>query len=256
MNQAIFFTRLFKILGIFSLVGLIYYSVVYNNLIWLAFSFLYYKLIVGLLGNQIAQHRYLSHNSFTTTEFKHKFLVWCSITTGIDPILYASIHRHHHVHSDTNLDPHSPSKSIIKSLFTWSVSPEIKIRPAIDLLRNQEILAVHKTGFYYLLLVIVILSLINWKFAVFIMMAGIGWNYLHMNLIRTTLVHIKLPSSYRNFDTDDNSWNNKILQAIDLGEGLHNNHHKYPNRYNQAIVPHEFDPAAFLIEKFLKVDNK
>lgn len=255
MLKIIYFTKLFKLLGLVSLVALFYYSLMYSNIIWLLCSFVYYKIIVGLLGNQIAQHRYLSHNSFKTTNRKHKFLVWSSLTTGINPVLYAGIHRHHHIHSDSVKDLHSPSVSILNSVFTWSSDIKIaaKVRPAFDLLRNKHVLEIHRNGFYYLSIITFLLFLINWKLSVFILLAGIGWNYLHMNIIRTTLVHMKIYGSYRNFETNDNSWNNKFLQAIDIGEGLHNNHHKYPNRYNQAINADEFDPAAFVINRFLKV---
>jgi fatty-acid desaturase len=258
MKEVIFFTKLFQILGVVALAVLIYYTFSYGTF-WILISFLYYKIVVGLLGNQIAQHRYFSHNSFKTTKSKHVFLSCVSITTGINPVLYASIHRHHHNHSDSVNDPHSPHVSLTGSLISWSnnFSQLRKIKPAFDLLRDPIISKVNKFGYRILTALIIIIGLTNWKIAVFIILAGMGWNYLHMNLFRTTLVHVKLPESYRNFDTTDQSWNNKFIQVLDLGEGLHNNHHKYPNRYNQAIMPGEFDPAGWIVKKFfLTVDNK
>ena len=74
-----------------------------------------------------------------------------------------------------------------------------------------------------------------------------------MGVIRSALVHIKLPGSYKNFELADNSWNNKWIHAFDLGEGLHNNHHKYPSRYNEACKPDEFDFAGWLVKKFFIV---
>jgi fatty-acid desaturase len=74
-----------------------------------------------------------------------------------------------------------------------------------------------------------------------------------MGFVRSALTHIKLPGSYKNFDIDDDSWNNKWLHAFDLGEGLHNNHHKYPGRYNEACMPGEFDFAGYLVEKLFVV---
>ena len=55
----------------------------------------------------------------------------------------------------------------------------------------------------------------------------------------------------KNFEVDDYSYNNKYLQLIDIGEGLHNNHHAYPNKYDQAYMPGEIDPAGWVINKFL-----
>lgn len=73
-----------------------------------------------------------------------------------------------------------------------------------------------------------------------------------MILIRVFLVHIQLPLSYRNYETEDQSWNNKVLQMIDIGEGLHNNHHFKPDLYDQAHKPGEFDFAAFVIKHFFE----
>jgi stearoyl-CoA desaturase (delta-9 desaturase) len=258
MKSFIFFNKLFQLLGLVSLLALFYYSINYSAW-WLLVSFLYYKFVVGLVGTQIAHHRYFSHNSFKTSKFKHKLLVWISLTTGISAVLYASFHRYHHVHSDTDNDFHSPRHSIIKSLFTWSNNFKSlkKVKPALDLLKDPTILYVHKYGHYFLLVLIILFLFIEWKFSIFVILAGMGWNHLHMNLFRTTLVHLKLPGSYRNFDTTDQSWNNKIIQILDIGEGLHNNHHKYPNRYDEAVLPNEFDPAAWVVRNFFEVvDNK
>ena len=258
MKSLIFFNKLFQILGLVSLLVLFYYSINYNSW-WLLFSFLYYKFVVGLLGNQIAQHRYFSHNSFKTSKFKHKFLTWISLTTGISLVLYASLHRYHHIHSDTDKDIHSPQHSFFKSLFIWSNNFEVlkRVKPAIDLMRDPDILFVHKFGYYFLLGFIIVSLFVDWRIPVFIILAGMGWNHLHMNVFRTTLVHLKLPGSYRNYDTTDQSWNNKIIQILDIGEGLHNNHHKYPNRYDQAVLPNEFDPAAWVVRNFFEaIDNK
>lgn len=256
MKALIIFSKLFQFVGILSLLILFYYSIKYG-IWWLIFSFIYYKIVVGLFGNQIAQHRYFSHKSFITNRYNHKFLVWISLTTGTNLVMYASLHRHHHTYSDTNDDIHSPNQSILKSLITWSTDSTTlkKVRPAVDLMKDPDIIFVNKYGYYFLLGLIFFLSILNWKLGIFIVLAGIGWNYLHMNLFRTTLVHLNLPASYRNFATGDQSWNNKFIQMLDIGEGLHNNHHMYPNLYNQAILPNEFDPAAWVIKNFFEKNN-
>ena len=35
-----------------------------------------------------------------------------------------------------------------------------------------------------------------------------------------------------------------------LAEGYHNNHHRYPSAYDQAIKPREFDLGGWIIKKF------
>lgn len=240
--------RLVQVIGYAALILLL----AFGTWPWIVISLIYYKLVVGLFGNQIAQHRYFSHNSFSTSPNKHKFLALVSLTTGISPIVYASVHRHHHKYSDADKDIHSPNQGLIHSIFTWPWNIQSKnIKPAVDLMRDNFLVLLHEKLYWYLFLITAVLLLCNWQIAVYIFLAGIGWNYLHMGLIRSALVHIKLPGSYKNYKLEDNSYNNKYLQLLDIGEGLHNNHHQYPNRYNQAINPGEFDPAGWIVNKFL-----
>ena len=245
------FTRALGIIGIVCVILLF----MYGNLYWIIASFLYYKVIVGLLGNQIAQHRYFSHNSFKTTRWKKFFLYFVSLTTGINPFNYAQTHRHHHIYSDTDNDIHSWKNSIwdIFSPVTYKSSTQqmIKLSRTLD----RDLMPFYKWHIHTTVLVIIIASLISWKFCLFVLLAGIGWNYIHMILFRVFLVHVQLPGSYKNFqDTNDDSYNNKLIVFLDIGEGLHNNHHAFPNRYNQATHAGEFDPAGWIVEKVFITD--
>jgi stearoyl-CoA desaturase (delta-9 desaturase) len=244
----ILFTKFCQLAGYISLVFLIFYSINYG-IEWFVISFLYYKIVVGLLGNQIAQHRYFSHKGFVTGPRRHKLLTFASLLTGISPIVYASIHRHHHVHSDTLEDPHSPVYSFWNSFIGWTFKFDLKVKPAMDLLKDKYVVYMHKNFVYIISTLLLLTFLINWKIPVFVILAGMGWNSLHMGLFRSVLVHTKIPGSYRNFETSDRSWNNKFLQILDIGEGLHNNHHRYPVRYDQAVESHEFDPAGWIVRK-------
>ena len=254
-------TRMFQLTGLLSLLLLVVYSINYGWT-WFLISIIYYKIVIGMLANQIAQHRYISHNSFKTGILRHKLLSWISILSGISPVIYAGIHRHHHVHSDTENDPHSPNKSFYHSAFGWFngwnnyISGGIKVKYPFDVIRDPTLWFVHRYGHLFLISLIVIVFLLSWEFAIFVMLAGLGWNFLHMGVVRSALIHLKLPGSYKNFDINDNSWNNKYIQAFDIGEGLHNNHHKYPNRYNQAVQSHEFDPVGWVVEKFFVVKKQ
>lgn len=248
MKHDLLIQKIFGIVGIASLIFLLYSAAWYIVL----FSLIYYKIVVGLLGNQIAQHRYFSHRTFKTNNFNQWVLYFFSLTTGINPIQYAIAHRHHHVHSDTENDIHSVHRLWfdIFSPFTHHVRPKnIKVSRVIEHPIQKKI-----NKFWWLIFLIYsgLFAIIDWHLVFYVAFAGVGWNYLHMILLRVWLVHIRLPGSYRNFNTADQSWNNKYLQMIDIGEGLHNNHHQYPNKYNQAVTKDEFDPAAWLIDHLFK----
>jgi hypothetical protein len=47
----------------------------------------------------------------------------------------------------------------------------------------------------------------------------------------------------RRFDTSDACRNNWLIASLVLGEGWHNNHHRYPNCAQAGIGRHELDPT-------------
>lgn len=234
-----------------SLLFLFWYS--FNiNFYWFILSLIYYKLVVGLFGNQIAQHRYFSHNSFKTSNNKKYFLYFISLTTGVNPVDYALAHRHHHVESDTPNDVHSWKNKFTDIFFPLTRKSSYKGNVKISSVLDKDLRKINKKYKEIILTTIIVLLILNWKVAVFLFLSGIAWNYIHMILFRVLLVHVNLPGSYRNFETSDYSWNNKYIQILDVGEGLHNNHHAYPNKYDQAINKDEFDPAGWIVNKLLK----
>jgi len=243
--------KFITIIGIVSLI-LLWYNA---SWIFILLSYFYYKIVVGLIGNQIAQHRYFSHRSFKTSNIKQWVLYLSSLTTGINPINYAIAHRHHHAFSDTNNDIHSVHKKWfdIFSPVTHHVVPKnIKISRVIDHVFQRKI-----NKFWWVLFFVysLMFGIIHWTWIIYFAFAGVGWNYVHMILFRVWLVHTKLPGSYRNFNTLDKSWNNKWLQLLDLGEGLHNNHHQFPNKYNQAVMLGEFDFAGWTVKHLFNTNK-
>jgi stearoyl-CoA desaturase (delta-9 desaturase) len=53
----------------------------------------------------------------------------------------------------------------------------------------------------------------------------------------SSLSHMKLPLSYRNFDTPDDSYNNIVIGILSFGFGWHNNHH---NNQRELINSHRW----------------
>lgn len=252
MKQDLLIQKIIAVFGILALAWLFY------SASWLIIlgSYVYYKIVVGLLGNQIAQHRYFSHRNFKTGNIRQWIMYLSSLTTGINPIQYAIAHRHHHLYSDTNNDIHSIHRKRFDILnpLTHHVDIEnIKVTRVIEHLTQKKI-----NRFWWVLFIVycVLFSITNWQWGIYFALAGVGWNYAHMILLRVWLTHVKLPGSYRNIDTVDKSWNNKWIQMLDLGEGLHNNHHAFPNRYNQAIEQNEFDPAGWLVKRLFDNNGK
>ena len=65
-------------------------------------------------------HRYFSHKSFKTSRFMQAlFAVIGATATQRGPIWWAAHHRHHHIHSDSEHDSHSPRDGFWHSHLKW-----------------------------------------------------------------------------------------------------------------------------------------
>jgi stearoyl-CoA desaturase (delta-9 desaturase) len=232
---------------------------IYTSIWYLLFSFLYAKLI-AFIFIQIGLHRYFTHNGFETGAVRRVFLTCGSVLTGNNPLSWSAHHLYHHKHSDSINDIHSPKHGWLHTSLLWPLKArsyffdgkEIGLTPK-RLIKDKLLIFIHKNYFLIWSSIILITALVDWKITLFVFLAPAGWSVFQGNFITNFLGHWQLPGSYKNFDTHDNSYNNRWLQFIQIGEGLHNNHHHNMRSYNQAMKPGEWDPAAWIIDCFFKV---
>jgi len=259
LSHQIYKYRVLYALGWCSLIAVIVYAIAYGAW-WILLGSYLWARFVTFLGVQIALHRYFCHKSFQTTKLKHKFLLWFSILSGEgSPIAWTTHHRHHHRYSDQPQDLHSPHESKLLSMFTWQTKPlswwiqdkQLKTMPR-DLLRDDEIKFVDKHYYTIWAALILLTLMINWKITVFFLLSTVGWALFHAIGVNT-ISHLKISGSYRNFDTDDHSYNNQWVALYLGGEGLHNNHHQYPSAYSHAVTEQEVDFGGIIVEKFFKI---
>jgi len=224
---------------------------------WYLICSLVWFRVMNSIWTQIGLHRYFAHRNFKTGTWRHRFLAIGTVITGSGSILtWASHHAHHHTHSDTPMDVHSPNDGWWHTAFSWALSSteyfikEKKIIVPRHLLKDKLVVWLHYNYFMVWGVSIVVLTLIDWKFALFGLLAPAGWNILSGNILANLSTHIKLFGSYKTFNTNDNSYNNKFIQALAFGEGLHNNHHHDASKYDQAMKLGEFDPAGWIVKKF------
>jgi stearoyl-CoA desaturase (delta-9 desaturase) len=242
--------KIFYLIVISSIPLSIWITVSESLWLWLLFTLLWSK-IVHFLFLQIGLHRYFSHNSFTTGRKRHVFLALGTILTGQgSPITWSINHLYHHKHSDTDEDIHSPQHGWLHTVLLWPLKEKnIGISPK-HLVRDKLILWIHKNYFLIWIMLSTLAYVIDWKLLVYGLLAPAGWSLLQSNVIGNLFNHLKIPGSYQNFDTKDQSWNNKWVQFFQVGEGLHNNHHYNMKIYNQAMMNGEYDPAAVIIERY------
>lgn len=173
--------------------------------------------IAGTLGITMTYHRLLSHRSWKCPAILEKFFVLlATITMSGSAIVWVSVHRMHHKHTDTEKDPHSPLyKGFIKT--QWgSMFIDITKRNIVDLLRQPFYTFQHHHYFTIILSYVLLLYIID-PFAIvyaFLVPAAIVWN----------MGSAIFTASHRNGAPH----NDIVLALTSWGEGYHYNHHNNP----------------------------
>lgn len=213
--------------------------------VWLAFA-LY---LVRMFGVTAGYHRYFSHRSFRLNrpmQFALAFLAETSSQKGV--LWWAAHHRFHHRTSDTERDIHSPEQDgFWWAHVGWVISndyDEYDPRLIQDFSKFPEIRWIDR---YFwvppLLLASALLAFgglpgLLWGFAVSTVMLA------HGTFAINSLAHVW---GTRRFDTPDHSRNNFLLALVTLGEGWHNNHHKYMYACRQGLRWWEIDITYYLL---------
>jgi stearoyl-CoA desaturase (delta-9 desaturase) len=224
--------------------------------VWTAVA-LYFIRMFAVTG---VHHRYFSHRTYSTSRFGQFLLaVFAGTTVQRGSLWWAYHHRHHHQHSDEPEDAHSPHVHG----FWWSHIGWITSRRNFptdysqikDLAKYRELVWLNRFD----LVVPLLFAFATWGFGWLLALyaPGLGTNPWQMLVwaffISTTflfhgtncinsMAHLM---GRRRFDTGDDSRNSAILTVITLGEGWHNNHHRYPSATRNGFYWWEIDPTYY-----------
>jgi len=217
---------------------------------WLLLTLVFWILLSGL-GIAVGFHRIYSHQCYTLKPWLDNVILFCgTLACQSSSITWTAIHiGYHHPYSDTEKDPHTPVRGFWNAFLGWTfkITPAtINHKYAIKLLRKQNHVFFHK-NYFRIVWGFIILSLIlfGWKAVLFGYCIAAMISILQDNLVNVLGHSPKL--GYRNFDISDISSNFPFLGYFGWGQGWHNNHHKYPNRFNFGVKWWEFDPCVIFI---------
>lgn len=221
-------------------------------------------LIVGYLigsfifvniGQEAGLHRYFSHRSYETKLWVENLLILLSVfaLTG-NSLGWVARHRAHHRHSDAEQDPHRASDSW-RTWFWIEPKAPMTVNPSIvkDMLRNpfHKFTRDHYFKIYWGTIALVAI-LLGPKIALYFFVV-IGAVNIHSSGLVNVFCH---KYGYRNFETNDNSTNNKWVNLWVKGAGLHNNHHANPGSYTTKVKPGEWDLTGWVIKNLLATKVK
>ncbi len=194
-------------------------------------------------------HRYFSHRTYKTSRAFQFFLALLGASaTQKGPLWWGSTHRHHHKHSDDELDPHSPlRRGFVRSHMTWWLSRDWEKTDEAgisDFAKYPELRWLDKYHYVGPTLLIAVTWLIAGG-------DGILWGYavstfflMHATFTINSLSHV---FGSRRFATTDTSRNNALLAMITMGEGWHNNHHHYMSSARQGFYWWEIDATYYIL---------
>jgi stearoyl-CoA desaturase (Delta-9 desaturase) len=195
-------------------------------------------------------HRYFSHRSFATSRAFQFILAFLAQTSTQKSILWwAAVHRHHHLHSDTEHDVHSPRHSgFFYSHLGWMFNRKFDnpdLTKVSDLARYPELMWLHKYEQAPSLAVALLCLLIaGWAGLV----VGFLWSTVlvyHATFSINSLAHVR---GKKRYVTGDDSRNNWLLALLTMGEGWHNNHHAYQSSVRQGFKWWEIDPTYYVLK--------
>jgi stearoyl-CoA desaturase (delta-9 desaturase) len=205
--------------------------------IWLAVALYFVRMfaITGFL------HRYFSHKTYSTSRvFQFIMALWSATSVQRGALWWAYTHRHHHKHSDEEEDKHSP----VVDGFWWSHIGWITSKKNFptdyskitDLAKYPELVFLNRFD----TLVPIVFAGSLYGLGAYLGTHGIEtsgpqlliWGFFisttvlfHGTSCINSLAHVWGTKRFKT--TEDESRNSFILTLITLGEGWHNNHHRY-----------------------------
>ncbi len=208
-------------------------------------------------------HRYFSHRAFRTSraaQFLFALLGNSSMQRG--PLWWASVHRHHHRHSDQEEDIHSPGVSgFLWSHIGWITSKRnfpTDYSKVKDLAKFPELVFLNRFDFVAPAAFGAVLLVAGWMLEQWAPQLGVTtgqlfvWGFfistvvlLHATLFVNSLAHVH---GTKRFETGDESRNSLALALLTLGEGWHNNHHRYAHAARQGFYWWEIDVSYYCLK--------
>ena len=210
--------------------------------------------LVRMFGITAGFHRYFSHRSFATSRPFQFVLAWLGTSAAqLGPLWWAAHHRHHHAHSDTHKDIHPPTiRGLLWSHMGWIFCPEYRPtdhRKVKDFARYPELRFLDDYPLFPP--IVLALSVLGLGYYWQAPLTTLVWGFFvstiflyHGTFCINSLAHLL---GTRRYETKDDSRNSLFLALITLGEGWHNNHHRYPSSARQGFFWWEVDMTHWIL---------
>jgi len=235
--------------GAFWLVHITCLAAFYTGVTWSALAVCMALFWLRMFGVTAGYHRYFSHRSFKTSRpFQFALAVFGTLAVQKGVLWWSANHRNHHKYSDQEGDLHSPvQRGFWWSHVGWIIAPDYE---ATDLARIPDMAKYPELRWldeHYLVppvalaVGLYLIGGLTWLVWGFFVSTTLLW---HATFTINSLAHVW---GSRRYETSDASRNNLWLALLTMGEGWHNNHHRYMNSVRQGFFWWEIDLSYYVL---------
>ena len=238
-------------------------SVIWVGVSWAAVAACLATYFLRVFALTASYHLYFAHNSYKTSRpFRFILAFIAASAAQAGPLWWAAHHRYHHNHADTETDIHSPkrrgfywahlgwlfcrkySKADLDLVKDFSKYPELRLLERFHVV--APILLAFAMFFFggWLELRHPGLHTTAWQMMVWGFFVSTALVY-HATFSINSLMHMV---GTRRFNTADDSRNSLWLALLTMGEGWHNNHHRYPISARQGFYWWEIDLTYYALK--------
>ncbi|HAT11034.1 MAG TPA: acyl-CoA desaturase [Planctomycetes bacterium] len=238
--------------------------------LWTGVSLVAAMVCLALFGLRMfaitaVYHRLLAHRSYDAPRWLAFLGALVANSSGQrGPLWWAAHHRIHHRLSDEDGDLHSPQRAgLLGSHVLWFMTPgafRTRLEAVPDLARRRELMLLDRFDTLAPAALAGGCFALGWALETWA--PGLGTNGMQMLVwgfcistvlcAHATFTVNSLAHTWgsRAYATSDSSRNNWFIALITLGEGWHNNHHRYPAATAQGFAWWQYDPTLWILRLF------
>jgi stearoyl-CoA desaturase (delta-9 desaturase) len=207
----------------------------------------------------LGYHRLFSHASFKASwPVRAVVLFFGGAAFEQSALRWSALHRLHHRHTDTDLDPYNINRGFFYAHVGWVMLrlPHFDYANVRDLARDPIVLHQHQHYRVWSYLAGVAVPLLvgawigGWTYAILFPVTARIFLVLNSAFFINSVAH---SFGSRGFQPDASARDHWIGAILTNGEGYHNFHHAFPRDYRNGIRWHHWDPTKWIIWSLSRV---